>query len=97
MSMTDRLAGCVRKKVKSGGWSMRTPRALRLAQPTAEDILCDLTAQQLEDIRPRVRAGIGSIQAGEYREYEGRELLKKLADGVKARGRQRLAREVSSQ
>jgi putative addiction module CopG family antidote len=69
-------------------------KALRLARPTAEDILCDLTEQQLEDIRRRVRAGIDSIEAGEYREYEGREGLKKLADGVKARGRQRLAQEI---
>ena len=111
VSMTDRLAGYVRKKVKSGRYNNASEvvrealrrmededaRALRLARPTAGDILSDLTAQQLEDIRRRVRAGIDSIEAGEYREYEGREGLKKLADDVKARGRKRLAREVSGQ
>jgi antitoxin ParD1/3/4 len=111
VSMTDRLAGYVRKKVKSGRYNNASEvvrealrrmededaRALRLARPTAEDILCDLTAQQLDGIRHRVRAGIDSIEAGEYREYEGREGLEKLADGVKARGRQRLAQEVPRQ
>ena len=66
---------------------------LRLAKPTAEDILTDLTEQQLEGIRRRVHAGIASIDAGKYTEYEGREGLKELADGVKARGRKLLARE----
>jgi antitoxin ParD1/3/4 len=109
VSMTDRLAGYVRKKVKSGRYNNASEvvrealrrmededvRAIRLARPTAEDVLSDLTAQQLEDIRRRVRSSIDSIAAGEYREYEGREGLKKLADGVKARGHTRLAREVS--
>jgi hypothetical protein len=35
-----------------------------------------------------------SIEAGKFVEYEGREGLKKLADGVKARGRKLLAREA---
>ena len=109
VSMTDRLAGYVRKKVKSGRYNNASEvirealrrmededeRALRLANPTAEDVLSDLTAQQVEDIRRRVRASIDLIAGGEFREYEGRDGLKKLADGVKARGRQRLAREAS--
>jgi hypothetical protein len=53
----------------------------------AEDILTDLTEQQLDGIRRRVRAGIKSIDAGKYTEYDGREGLKELADGVKARRR----------
>jgi len=111
VSVTDRLAGYVRKKVKSGRYNNASEvvrealrrmededvRALRLARPTAEDVLSDLTAQQVEDIRRRVRVGIDSIQAGEYRECEGREGLQRLADGVKARGRRRLAGEASSQ
>lgn len=113
MSKIDigRLAGYVRKKVKrrrnnNASEVVREAlrrmededaKTLRLARPTAEDVLSDLTAQQLEDIRRRVRSSIDSIEAGEYREYEGREGLKKLADGVKARGRTRLAREVSGQ
>ena len=105
VSITDRLAGYVRKKVKSGRYNNASEvvrdalrrmededaRGVRLASPTAEDIVSDLTGEQVEGIRQRVRAGIESIDAGEYREYEGREGLKKLADGAKARGRKLLA------
>jgi hypothetical protein len=51
---------------------MRT-RAVRLAKLTAENILTDLTEQQLDGIRRRVRAGIEFIDAGKYTEYDGRE------------------------
>jgi antitoxin ParD1/3/4 len=109
VSITDRLAGYVRKKVKSGRYDNASEvvrealrrmededaRAVRLAKPTAEDILTDLTQQQVEGIRQRVRASIEAIDAGGYAEYDGREGLKKLADGVKARGRKLLGREVS--
>jgi antitoxin ParD1/3/4 len=109
VSITDQLAGYVRKKVKSGRYNNASEvvrealrrmededeRALRLARPTAEDLLTDLTEEQLDGIRKRVRAGIESIEAGEFVEYEGRDGLKKLADGVKARGRKLLAREAS--
>jgi antitoxin ParD1/3/4 len=111
ISITDRLAGFVRKKVKTGRYNNASEvvrdalrrmedddaRTVRLAEPSAEDIICDLTGQQLEGIRRRVRAGIESIEAGEFTEYEGREGLKKLADGVKARGRRLLGRTTSSQ
>lgn len=109
VSITDRLAGYVRKKVQSGRYNNASEvvrealrrmededaRAIRLAEPTAEDILTDLTEQQLDGIRQRVLAGIESVEAGEYQEYEGREGLKKLADEVKARGRKRLAQNAS--
>jgi len=109
VSITDRLAGYVRKKVKSGRYNNASEvvrealrrmededeRAVRLAKPTAEDILTDLTAQEVEGIRRRVRASIESIDAGEYTEYEGREGLKRLADGVKLRGRKLLGQEGS--
>jgi hypothetical protein len=62
-------------------------RAFRLARPTAEDILTDLTELQLDGIRRRVHAGIEQIEAGEFTEYEGREGLERLAAEVKARGR----------
>ncbi len=111
VSITDRLAGYVRKKVMSGRYNNASEvvrdalrrmededaRAVRLARPTAEDIVSDLTGEQLEGIRHRVRAGIESIAAGEYKEYEGREGLKKLADRVKVRGRKLLAQEASGQ
>jgi hypothetical protein len=70
---------------------------VRLARPTVEDILSDLSLEQLEGIRQRVWAGLESIEGGQYMEYEGRDGLRKLAEGVKARGRKLLAREASGQ
>jgi antitoxin ParD1/3/4 len=109
ISITDRLAGYVRRKVKSGRYNNASEvvrealrrmededaKAVRLAKPTAEDILTDLTGQQIEGIRQRVQASIEAIDAGEYTEYEGREGLRNLAAGVKARGRKHLAQEAS--
>lgn len=109
VSITDRLAGYVRKKVKSGRYNNASEvvrdalrrmededtRAMRLASPTTEDIVSDLTGEQLAGIRQRVWASIKSIDAGEFQEYAGREGLRKLADGVKARGRKILAQEAS--
>ena len=62
-----KLAGYVRKKVKSGRYKSASEavrealrrmedadeRALRLAKPTAEDILTDLTGEQIDGIRRR--------------------------------------------
>jgi len=70
-------------------------RALRLAKPTAEDILTDLTGEQIDGIRRRVRASIERIEACKYLKYEGRQGLKKLRDGVKMRRRKLLAGEAS--
>ena len=103
------MARMVRDKVQGGAYASNSEvirealrrmededeRALRLAKPTAEDILTDLTEEQLDGIRRRVRASIEGIEAGKFVEYEGREGLKKLADGVKVRGRKLLAREAS--
>jgi antitoxin ParD1/3/4 len=111
VSITDHLAGYVRKKVKSGRYNNASEvvrealrrmedddaRAVRLAKPTAEDILADLTAHQIEGIRKRVRASIEAIERGEHSEYEGHAGLEKLADNVKATGRQRLAAELPRQ
>jgi antitoxin ParD1/3/4 len=109
VSITDQLASHVRKKVKGGRYNNvsevvrealrrmedEDERALRLAKPTAEDILTDLTEQQLDSIRRRVRAGIEGIEAGKFVEYDGCDGLEKLADEVKARGRRLIAREAS--
>lgn len=109
VSITDQLAGYVRKKVKSGRYNNASEvvrealrrmededeRASRLAKPSAEDILTDLTEVQLDGIRRRVRARIEGIEAGKFVEYDGREGLKKLADGVKTRGRRLIAQEAS--
>jgi putative addiction module CopG family antidote len=110
VSITDQLAGYVRKKVKSGRYNNASEvvrdalrrmeeedeRALRLAKPSAADILADLTEEQLDAVRRRVRASIASIGAGKFTEYEGREGLRKLAHGVKVRGRKLLAKRASS-
>jgi antitoxin ParD1/3/4 len=109
VSITDELSGYVRKKVKSGRYNNASEvvrealrrmeeadeRALRSAKPTVEDILADLTEEQLDGIRRRVRAGIEELERGKFEEYAGRAGLKRLSDGVKARGRQRLGRPVS--
>lgn len=54
----------------------------------------DLTEEQFASIRRRVCSEMESIERGEYTEYEGREGLKTLAQGVKARSRRLLARET---
>jgi len=109
VSVTDRLAGYVRKKVNSGRYNSASEvvrealrrmededaRLLRLAHPTVDSVLTDLTEEQLDDIRRTVRARIAAMKAGRYTEYEGREGLRRLADGVKQRGRRLLARERS--
>jgi antitoxin ParD1/3/4 len=109
VSITDQLAGYVRKKVKSGRYNNASEvvrdalrrmenedeRALRLAKPSAADILTDLTEEQLTGIRRRVLSGLASIKTGKFVEYEGREGLRELADGIKVRGRKLLDRENS--
>jgi putative addiction module CopG family antidote len=109
VSITEQLAGYVRKKVKSGRYNNASEvvrealrrmedddqRALRLAKPSVDDILTDLTAEQLDGIRGRVRADIESLAAGRFVEYQGRAGLTRLADGVKARGRKLLAQETT--
>jgi putative addiction module CopG family antidote len=65
VSIADQLADYVRKKVKSGRCNNASEvvrealrrmedadeRELRLAKPTAEDILTDLTGEQIDGIR----------------------------------------------
>jgi antitoxin ParD1/3/4 len=108
VSITDELASYVRKKVKSGRYNNASEvvrdalrrmeeddaRTLRLAEPTAESLLADLTGQQTEAIRRRVRGGIQSIEAGDYKLYEGPAGLRELSEGIKLRGRKRLGRRT---
>src|SRR2546429_6754554 len=70
VSITSQLASYVRKKVRSGRYNNASEvvrealrrmedddaRVLRLAKPTAEDVLADLTEDQLDGILQRVRA-----------------------------------------
>jgi antitoxin ParD1/3/4 len=106
VSITDHLAGYVRARVKSGRYNNASEvvrealrrmedadqRALRIAAPTVEDVVTDLTALQTEAIRRRVLESIGEIERGEYTVYEGRAGLDALAADVVARGRERLNR-----
>jgi len=105
VSITDHLAGYVRARVKSGRYNNASEvvrdalrrmeeadqRALRVGNPTVEDVVTDLTALQTEAIRRRVLESIGEIERGEYSVYEGREGLAKLSAGIKVRGRRLLA------
>jgi antitoxin ParD1/3/4 len=107
VSITDRLVDYVRNKVESGRYNNASEvvrdalrrmedeeaRELRIARPAADDIVSDLTGLQIESIRARVRAGMEEVERGEYTRYSGREGLKALSAGVKARGRELLARK----
>lgn len=109
VSITDELASYVRKKVKSGRYNNASEvvrdalrrmeeddaNALRLAQPTAEALVANLTEQQAETIRQRVRIGIQAIEDGNYELYEGSAGLRELSESIKARGRKRLVRRTS--
>lgn len=104
VSITDHLAEYVRARVKSGRYNNASEvvrealrrmqeddlRAQRLAQPTVEDLLTDLSAIQLEGIRKRVLEGMEQIERGEYSEYVGAKGLARLRAEVKAEGRKRL-------
>jgi antitoxin ParD1/3/4 len=104
VSITDRLVDYVRRKVESGRYNNASEvvrdalrrmedeeaRELRIAQPAADDIVSDLTGLQIEYIRARVRAGMEEVERGEYTRHSGREGLKALSAGVKARGRELL-------
>lgn len=110
VSITDHLAGYVRKKVKSGRYNNASEvvrealrrmededaQTLRLAKPSAEDILSDLTARQLEGIRNRVRDALESVERGDFAAFDGRDGLRKLASEVKNRGRRRFTEKNSS-
>jgi antitoxin ParD1/3/4 len=106
VSITDQLAKYVRTRVKSGRFNNASEvvrdalrrmeeaeqRALRVGNPTVEDVVTDLTAIEEEAIRRRVLESIAEIDRGEYTDYEGREGLEQLAADVVARGRERLSR-----
>jgi antitoxin ParD1/3/4 len=105
VSITDGLAAYVRRKVKIGRYNNASEvvrealrrmeeeeaRAVRLASPTVDDILSDLTAEQLDSIRQHVRAGIEEADAGQVSTYQGRAGLARLAAEVKVEGRRLVA------
>jgi putative addiction module CopG family antidote len=109
VSITEQLAKYVRARVKSGRFNNASEvvrdalrrmeeaeqRALRVGNPTVEDVVTDLTTIEEEAIRRRVWESIAEIDRGEYTEYEGREGVAKLTAGIKARGRKLLAKAAS--
>lgn len=104
ISITDHLEEYVQAKVKSGSYNNASEvvrealrrmedgdlRALQMAGPTIEEVLAGMTPSETETIRKTVLESIAEIERGEYTEYEGREGLDRLFDGIKARGRRRL-------
>lgn len=104
VSVTDHLAEYVRARVKSGRYNnasevvrealrrmeLEDQRALRIATPTVEDVLTDLTAIQTEGIRKRVLESIADMDRGDFTEYEGRTGLDALAADVVTQGLDRL-------
>jgi putative addiction module CopG family antidote len=109
VSITDQLAEYVKARVKSGRYNnasevvrealrrmeQEDQRAQRLAAPTVEDVVTNLTATQTELIRRRVLEGIGEIERGEFIKVDGRAGLSELTAGIKARGR-RMLQEADS-
>jgi antitoxin ParD1/3/4 len=105
ISMSPKMAQFIRGKVKTGGYTnasevVRTAvrrmqeeeaRDARLARSLSDDILNELTSDELTSVHERVRAGFAAIERGEYTSYTGREGLAQLAAGVKSRGRKLLA------
>jgi putative addiction module CopG family antidote len=104
VSITDELAEYVRARVKSGRYNNASEvvrealrrmeqddeRAIRLAEPTVEDVVTNLTAAQAEAIRARVLEGIEEIERGQFDVAEGRAGLAELSRSIKARGRRLL-------
>ena len=105
VSVTKHIAAYVRKKVRSGRYNNASEvvrealrrmeeeeaRALRLAKPTADDLLTDLTQREIDRIRRKVREGILLVKRGPGEVYDGRDGLKDFADRVKAGAQKRLA------
>lgn len=104
ISITDQLAEYVREKVKSGRYNNASEvvrdalrrmeeedaKVLRLASPTVDDVVADLTEAQIESIRRRVRAGLEDIRQGRHHVYENTEALRDLTVTVKQNGRKLL-------
>ena len=111
VSLSPKMAKFIRSKVKTGGYTnisevVRTAvrrmqeeeaREARTARRAADDILAQLSSEEVALVNRRARQGFAAIERGEYTEYIGRAGLDTLAAEVKARGRKRLARTSSGQ
>ena len=109
VSLSPKMAKFIRGKVKGGSYTnisevVRTAvrrmqeeerSTARTARQAADDLLAQLSAEELALAKRRAREGFAAIERGEYTEYVGREGLNRLAAEVKARGRKRLAQRSS--
>jgi len=110
VNLTPHLEEMVRQKVASGRYNSASEvvrealrrmeaedlKTTRLATPSTEDVLADLTAQQIESIRARVIRGIEAIEAGNSIQFTGRRGVERFAARVKKRGRRLLAKRNSA-
>ncbi len=86
VSLTPELEQLVYDKVKTGMYQTASEvvrEGLRLLRERD---------QHLESLRRDVRDGFEAVEAGEFASYDASD-IDKLADRVKARGRQRLTEE----
>jgi antitoxin ParD1/3/4 len=104
VSITDHLAEYVRARVKSGRFNNASEvvrealrrmeeeefRLLRMAAPTAADVLTDFSAFEKERIRTRVLESLVEIERGEYTEIKSQADLDEFFEEIKTRGRRRL-------
>ena len=109
VSLSPKMAKFIRSKVRTGGYTnisevVRTAvrrmqeeeaREARTARRAADDILAQLSSEEVALVNRRAREGFAAIERGEYTDYVGHAGLDKLAAEVKARGRKRLARTSS--
>jgi antitoxin ParD1/3/4 len=110
VSISHKIEKFVRKSVNSGRYNSASEvvrealrrmeaedlKTTRLATPSTEDVLADLTAQQIESIRARVIRGIEAIEAGNSIQFTGRRGVERFAARVKKRGRRLLAKRNSA-
>ena len=92
VSLTPELEKLVNDKVSSGMYQTASEvirEALRALQQRDQ-----LRERELQAIREKIDRGLEQIERGEYIEYDERT-VKDLAEEVKTRGRQRLAKEPS--
>ena len=61
-----------------------------MAEHSVDELLSNLTTEQVEGTRQRILEGIAEIERGEFSEYVGRAGLRQLPEDIKARGRERL-------
>ncbi len=83
MSIDERYLEHIERKVKSGNYP--SPDAVIAKALALLDEHDKSLAEELDDVKDRVREGIEALQKGDYSEFTD-ETLHKLFDDVKSRG-----------